>query len=57
MPSEARRETLRKRREWPKGFFDDSRISTEDLEDLRRSAKGFEEDLAAARRNRPAPPF
>lgn len=54
---DACRETLRKRREWPAGFFDDSRFSAEDLEDLRASAGGFERDLAAARRNREAPPF
>lgn len=54
---EACRETLRKRREWPTGFFEDTRFAAADLQDLRSSAKGFERDLAASRRNRNGSPF
>jgi hypothetical protein len=54
---DACRDTLRKRQEWPPGFFDDSRFSAEELEDLRASAESFEQELAAARRNRETPPF
>ncbi|RMH19100.1 MAG: hypothetical protein D6696_11530 [Acidobacteria bacterium] len=54
---EACRETLRRRRRWPPGFFDDSRFRTMDLQDLRASATSFEQGLAAARRNRDDPPL
>jgi hypothetical protein len=54
---EACRETLCKRREWPSEFFSDARFRAEDLEELRASSRDFEEDLAAARCSRDAPPF
>ena len=54
---ESCRETLQKRREWPAGFFDDSRFPAEDLESLRASNGEFENDLAASRRNRDDPAF
>lgn len=54
---EACREILRKRRDWPIGFFDDTRFAAVDLADLQASAKSFKETLAASRRNRDAPPL
>jgi hypothetical protein len=52
---DACRELLRRRREWPPAFFDDSRFSAEDLTDLRATAEGFEERIVATRRSREAP--
>lgn len=54
---EACREILRRRRDWPTGFFDNKRFSFKDLADLRASVKGFDKDLAASRRNRSTPPL
>ena len=54
---EACREILRQRQAWPKDIFDNKRFAAKDLADLQASAKGFEKDLAAARRTRNAPPF
>jgi Arc/MetJ-type ribon-helix-helix transcriptional regulator len=55
--TEACREALRKRRQWPKDFFESARFSTKDLEELRGSAQSFEQELLTSRRSRKAPPF
>lgn len=54
---EACRESLQKRREWPSGFFDDSRFHGEELEELRGGARAFEAELAEALRTREVSPF
>lgn len=54
---EACRETLRKRRDWPAGFFDNARFSAKDLRELRANVKDFDQQLASSRRNRNTPPL
>ena len=54
---EACRDSLRARKAWPEGFFDEDRLSRRDLEELRSGAVEFEKTLFASRQTRRAPPF
>ncbi len=54
---EACRQTLRRRKAWPAGFFDDSRFVTEDLEALRAGCDDFTKNLLDSRADRKEPPF
>ena len=54
---DACRESLRKHRDWPTGFFDNARFSPKELSELRANAKDFETYLISARRNRKTPPL
>lgn len=55
--AEASGETPKYRRDWPAGFFDDERFSSENLVELRAKAKDSYQGLTASRRNRTTPPL
>ncbi len=52
---EACRREVRRRREWPEGFFDDERLDPEDLAELRNAGDLADGILEARRSRREAP--
>lgn len=52
---DACRAVLQRRRTWPEGLFDETRLDPGELEDLRAGAEDFENSLLKARRSRHQP--
>ena len=44
------------RSKWPEGFFDNSRFSAEELDELREAGEEMEREIFAARKNRTEEP-
>ena len=55
--TEACRDALHKRWQWPEDFFENSRYASEDLEEFKGSSRDFDKQLGASRQSREAPPF